>query len=54
MNESYGRSFKIRNEFTFYDQYNIERVIEVKHVRDSITNVFFESDLHHKILVFAC
>ena len=29
-------------EFTFYDQNSVERVIELKHVLDCITNVLFE------------
>ena len=31
-------------EFTFYDHYNIERVIELNHVRDSIFSLLSKCD----------
>ena len=33
------------NEFTFYDHYNIERNIELNHVRDCLISVLSECDV---------
>ena len=32
------------NEYTFYDLYNIDRVIKLSHIRDFMNNVLLESD----------
>ena len=36
------------NEFTFYDQYNIDRVIELNCIRDYTINVLSGSDFKHE------
>ena len=36
------------SEFTIYDLYNIDRVIELNYVRDYITNVLSECDFEHE------
>ena len=36
---------KFRNDFTFYDHYNIERVMELNYVRDYMINILAEDEL---------
>ena len=35
------------NEFTFYDHYNFERVIELNYIRNYLINVISESEFKH-------
>ena len=42
------------NKFTFYDHYNIERLIELNHVRDYILIVLSESDFIYEEKRLTC